>query len=51
MTEEEFAELVGVAIGSASMAWDEIPVGVFDSTKCAHLIRVIVSAAKDLRPS
>ena len=44
MTEEQFRELVGIAIGEASMCWSEVPSGVFDSTKAKELVDRIVAA-------
>jgi hypothetical protein len=44
MTKEQFRELVGIAIGEASMCWSEIPKGVFDSTKASELADRIVAA-------
>jgi len=44
MNDTEFRELVGVAIGEASMAWGMHPTGVFDSVKCSQLVDQIVAA-------
>lgn len=44
MTREQLRELVGIAIGEASMCWSEIPTGVFDSTKASTLVDRIMDA-------
>ena len=44
MTREEFRELVGTAIGEASMCWDPIPTGVFDATRASALVDRIVDS-------
>lgn len=38
MSDAKFRELVGIAIGEASMCWSEIPSGVFNSTKAKELV-------------
>jgi hypothetical protein len=35
--EKTFSELVGEALGTASMAWSERPRGIFDSDTCCVL--------------
>lgn len=40
----EFRELVGIAIGEASMCWGESPKGVFESTRAAEIAKRIVEA-------
>lgn len=40
----EFRETVGQAIGRASVAWSELPGGVFDSTTCCELVDGVVAA-------
>lgn len=47
MTAKSFEEIVGEAIGEASMAWSETPTGVFDSQKCIELTDRIVQARKN----
>ncbi len=45
MTDQKpFRELVGLAIGRASVCWDELPSGVFDSTTASTLVDKIVAA-------
>lgn len=44
MTRDQFKELVGIAIGEASMCWSETPKGVFDSAKACELVDRIVDA-------
>lgn len=43
-TEKTFSELVGESLGRASMAWSEVPTGIFDSDKCLELQSEIVNA-------
>lgn len=43
MTRKQFRELVGIAIGEASMCWSEIPSGIFDSTRASLLVDRIVN--------
>jgi hypothetical protein len=43
-----FRELVGQAIGRASICWDELPSGVFDSTTAEELVKQICDAADQL---
>jgi len=38
MSDAKFRELVGIAIGEASMCWSEIPSGVFDSARAKELV-------------
>lgn len=45
MTEEQFRELVGEAIGEASVCWSETPNGEFDSAKAEELVDRICDAA------
>lgn len=42
---DSFRELVGIAIGEASMCWTEIPKGVFESTRANALVDRICEAA------
>lgn len=44
----EFRELVGIGIGEASVCWDEIPTGVFESTKACAIVDRIVAAYEKL---
>lgn len=39
----EFREIVGQAIGEASMCWSETPTGVFDSTRASLLVDKILA--------
>ena len=48
INEQQFRELVGIAIGRASMCWSETPKGTFDSTTACKLVDEIVEAAKKL---
>ena len=41
---KEIKELIGQAIGEASMMWSEIPKGVFESTKASKLVDRTVEA-------
>lgn len=43
-----FKEIVGIAIGRASVCWDELPHGIFDSTRASELVDEIVSAYDQL---
>lgn len=38
-------ELIGIALGSASMCWSETPKGVFESDKCLEILEQLL---KDL---
>lgn len=38
MSDAKFRELVGIAIGEASMCWSEMPSGVFDSTRAKEIV-------------
>ncbi len=49
MTPEEFREIVGIAIGEASVAWSELPKGVFNWDKSVELIDRIVDACESRR--
>lgn len=40
------ANLVYEALGEASMAWSEIPSGVFDSEKCAAIGEKLIAVVK-----
>ena len=42
--EKTFSELVGEALGQASMAWSERPTGIFDSDTCSVLHIDIMNA-------
>lgn len=44
----DFMELVGTAIGRASVCWDEMPKGVFDSTTARKLCDEIIAAYDSL---
>lgn len=35
--DEELKEIIGIAIGEASMCWSEPPTGVFDSTRASSV--------------
>jgi hypothetical protein len=43
-------EIVGLAIGEASMLWSEIPKGVFESTKAKELMLKTVHAIEEVFP-
>lgn len=43
-TKKPFSELVGEALGRASMAWSETPKGIFDSDTCSVLHIEIMNA-------
>ena len=43
---QRIEELVFDALGQASMAWSEVPSGVFDSEKCSALGEQIIAAAR-----
>lgn len=45
MNDEKFREIVGIAIGRASVCWSELPSGVFDSSTARELINEICDAA------
>jgi hypothetical protein len=44
MSDKTFGELVGESIGEASMAWSEIPKGVFDSGLSSRIVDRIIDA-------
>ncbi len=44
MADKEFTTLVGECIGAASVAWSEIPKGIFDSDRCRDLVKEIETA-------
>lgn len=44
MTKDQFREQLGIALGEASVAWSELPGGVFDSTKCAAIVDRLCAA-------
>ena len=46
MDEKELREKIFTALGEASMCWEPIPVGVFDSTKAQRIGDELVSALK-----
>jgi len=46
--DKEFSELVGEALGRASVAWSELPTGIFDSDTCCVLHREIMNAHDSL---
>jgi hypothetical protein len=46
--DKEFSELVGEALGRASVAWSELPTGIFDSNTCCALHREIMNAHDSL---
>lgn len=48
MTKQEFRQLVGEAIGQASMLWTETPQGTFKSDKGLEILERIVAAAEAL---
>jgi len=37
MDEQKKKELIATAVGAASMAWSEVPTGVFDSAKANEI--------------
>ena len=39
----KFRELVGIAIGEASMCWSEVPSGVFDSERASRIVDKLVA--------
>ena len=41
---KDFSDLVGEALGRASMAWSETPSGIFDSSTCCVLHMDIMNA-------
>lgn len=41
---DSLREIVGQAIGEASMCWSEIPQGEFDSTRASAIVDRVVSA-------
>lgn len=43
---KDIQELVFDALGQASMAWSEVPSGVFDSEKCSALGEQIIAAVR-----
>lgn len=45
----EFEELVGIAIGEASMCWSETPKGVFESTRASGIVDRIMGALRKER--
>ncbi len=42
--ERTFRDLVGEAIGEASVCWSELPHGVFNSTRAEELVDIICTA-------
>jgi hypothetical protein len=40
-------EAVGMAVGAATMCWDPIPAGVFDSTEAARIVDEIMAGLVD----
>lgn len=49
MTREERKQLIGEAIGEASMCWGEMPTGVFDSTRASKIVDRVVAALEKER--
>lgn len=45
---KDFSQLVGMALGRASVAWTESPQGIFDSTVCASLAKQIIEEHEHL---
>jgi hypothetical protein len=43
VTRNQFKELVGIAIGEASMCWSEPPTGIFDSGRASDIVDRIVN--------
>lgn len=43
-TNDELTELIGTKIGEASMCWDQVPGGVFDSQRAKEIVEEILSA-------
>ena len=44
MTNEERKQLIGEAIGAASMCWCETPTGIFDSTRASKIADRVTAA-------
>lgn len=42
--EEKVRELIGIAVGEASMCWSEIPTSVFDSDKAVDVVDRLTNA-------
>lgn len=42
--EEKVRELIGIAVGEASMCWSEIPTSVFDSDKAVDVVDRLTKA-------
>jgi hypothetical protein len=40
---EKQSELIGIAIGEASMCWSEVPKGIFDSTKAIEIKEKLIA--------
>lgn len=47
MTEEKFKEIVGIAIGEASVCWSEVPKGIFNSDRAIEICERIIKAHKE----
>jgi hypothetical protein len=46
----DLREVIGIAIGEASMCWSELPKGVFDSIKASALVdRILLACDQALR--
>lgn len=49
MNEEKLREILGIAVGGASMCWQNVEAaGVFDSNRAAHLVELTVRAIRVL---
>ena len=35
---EKIKEEIGIAIGEASMCWDEVPTGIFDASRAGKIV-------------
>ena len=46
MNPETIEEVIGQAIGEASMCWEEYPSSVFDSTKASKIVDRVVEYVK-----
>lgn len=42
--DQELKEIIGIAIGEASMCWSEPPKGVFDSTRAIEISNRLLKA-------
>lgn len=49
--DDKLREIIGQAVGAASMCWKPIPTGTFDSTKASEICDGIVNHIKSIVPS